>query len=235
MKPFHFRRFAFALPILGAALALSSCAPSNDKGDNVATPDANAKNATTDNATTDNATSDNAATESAVADDAVIDNAVADENAAPAPTSAVKFSYLETIYVPGQDDLLHAQKVSRMAIDSQLKSGGNGAPALQEIIEKAPQHFPPGAKVNDWKEDEKTVTVDLNAAFDKPEFWSAKGEKTTELAVYALVNSAAKTTGAQGKSASKPVKFTIAKAPAQSLGEFDVSGEIEPEMRLVAK
>ncbi len=223
----HFRRLPFALCALGGALALASCTPLNTENtENTASPD---KNVVTGNSVIPNA--DNAVDNSASANTASA-NAVA---ANPTPTSAVKFAYVETIYVPGKDDLLHAQKVSRMAIDSQLKSGGNGAPALQEIIEHAPQYFPPGAKINDWKEDAKAITVDLNSAFDKPQFWSQKGEKTTELAVYSLVNSAAKTTGAGGASAAKPVQFTIEKKPAQTLGEFDVSDQLKPETRLNAK
>ena len=155
-----------------------------------------------------------------------------DDNSAT--NSAVEFAALETIYVPGKDDLLHEQKVSRMAIDSQLKSGDRAAPGLQEIIEKAPQYFPKDAKVNSTTVTEKGMTVDLNAAFVNDEFWRQKGEKVTELAVYALVNSAAKTTGAQGTSEAKPVTFTIDKEPAKILGEFDIDGEIEPETRLIA-
>lgn len=168
---------------------------------------------------------------------AVIENTVAEntatENAAPAATSPAQFSVLSEVLVPGKDDLLHKQKVSRMGIDSQLKSGGDAAPALQEIIEKAPAYFPPGAKINSAKSDDKTFVIDLNAAFDKSDFWSSQGEKTTELAVYALVNSIADHN--QPKGPTLPVRFTIDKKPAKTLGEFDLEGEIEPQTRLNAK
>ena len=225
MKTLLPRRLPLALCAFGAAFALASCTPLQTQ--NAVSPDENVVTGNSVIPDADNAVDSNAADSNSAGENAVAANA--------APTSAVKFAYIETVYVPGQDEMLHAHKVSRMGIDSQLKSGGNGAPALQEIIEKAPQFFPPGAKVNNWKEDDKSITVDLNSAFDKPQFWSQKGEKTTELAVYSLVNSAAKTTGAEGTSAAKPVQFTIEKKPAQTLGEFDVEGEIKPEMRLNAK
>lgn len=164
-----------------------------------------------------------------------IENAVAPVNDGNSATnSAVEFAALETIYVPGDDDLLHEEKVSRKSIDSQLKSGDRAAPGLQEIIEKAPEYFPKDAKINSTTVTEKGMTVDLDSTFANDEFWRTKGEKMTELAVYSLVNSAAKTTGAQGTSESKPVTFTIDKQPAKTLGEFDIDGEIEPETRLIA-
>ena len=161
-------------------------------------------------------------------------SAIIDQNAQNAANSNVQFAALETIYVPGKDDLLHEQQVSRMAIDSQLKSGDRAAPGLQEIIEKAPQYFPKDAKINSTTQTEKGMTVDLNQAFADDKFWRTKGEKMTELAAYALVNSAAKTTSAAGTSDPRPVVFTIEKQPAKTLGDFDIDGEIEPEMRLVA-
>ncbi len=213
MKPLAFRRFPLALAAFGCAIALASCTPLSTE--NSATPD---KNVIDGNDTIPN-----------------VANSVepaADDNSAT--NSAVEFASLETIYVPGKDDLLHEEKVSRMAIDSQLKSGDRAAPGLQEIIEKAPDHFPKDAKINSTTQTEKGMTVDLNKAFANDEFWRTKGEKMTELAVYALVNSAAKVTGAQGVTEPKPVMFTIDKKPTQNMGEFDVDGEIEPEMRLVA-
>ena len=215
MKTFFFRPLALAGCALGAALALASCTPASN--DNSVAPDANALGG---NSAVPN--SDNSAAANAVDSNAVSDNA--------APAARAQFSYLESVMVPGKDDLLHEQKVSRMAIDSQLKSGGDKAPALQEIIAKAPAYYPSGAKINSAKDNGKALVIDLNAAFDKPDFWSKKGEKTTELAVYALVNSMEQ----GGKGAAKPVQFTVEKKPVQTFGEFDVSGDIEPQTRLLA-
>ena len=250
MKPLIFRRLALICATL-SALALTSCAPSGDNsGANVAdisasasdsnavattsnVAEANAADAADSNVSHANDTDSNASGSNGAATNATTNSAVAAATASP--TSAVNFAYVETIYVPGKDAKLHAQKVSRMAIDSQLKSGGNGAPALQEILEKAPNYFPPGAKINDWKTDARGVVVDLNKAFDAPGFWSKKGEGMTELAVFALVNSAAKTTGSGGPTKPRPVRFTIEKRPALSLGEMDMDGVLDPNMDLVSK
>ena len=210
MKNLPLPRIPLALGALGCALTLASCSPTTSTS--TSTENLVDANSITDNAATANATDDNAA------------------NAAP----TVKFSSLETIYVPGKDDLLHATKVSRMAMDSQLKSGDPAAPGLQEIIEKSPLYFPKGAKINSTTKTDKGINVDLNKAFTNDPFWRGKGEKTTELAVYALVNSAAKITSAQGTGEPQPVTFTIEKKPAETLGEFAVDGSIEPQLRLIA-
>ena len=220
----------FASCVLLGALALSSCTPIQTE--NTATPE---KNVVDGNSVIPNAANsvDQETANAANADqnNAAVANAV--ESGAPAPTSPAQLSVMSSVLVPGQDDLLHEQKVSRMTMDSQLKSGGDAAPALQEIIEKAPAHYPPGAKINSAKDNGKAIVVDLNSAFDKSEFWSQKGEKTTELAIYALINSAARKN--QPKGAAKPVKLTIEKKPVLALGEYDFEGEITPQARLVAK
>lgn len=218
MKFPPFRRLPLALAVLSCGFALASCSSNT------------ASNAVSDRSAelTSNSTGPNSG------DNNAIDDKTVDQNANAAENSTVKFAALETIYVPGKDDLLHEKKVSRLAIDSQLKSGDRAAPGLQEIIEQSPKFYPKDAKVNSTTETDKGMTVDLNKAFANDKFWRGKGEKVTELAVYALVNSAAKTTSADGASAPRPVMFTIEKKPAQTMGEFAVDGSIEPQMRLVA-
>jgi uncharacterized phage protein gp47/JayE len=144
------------------------------------------------------------------------------------PTASAKIELTETIYVPGKDDKLHPKSASFKAIETQTRMMGNAAPVLQEIIQAAPEYFPKGTKVNDFKSDEKQITIDLNAAFAQNDFWSKNGEKTTEVAIYSLVNSAS------GKS-KKPVEITIEGKPASTLGEFDIAGAIEPSSEIVAE
>lgn len=127
----------------------------------------------------------------------------------PAPLKLI-----DTIYVPGADDKLHAKKVSHSALDTQLKSGGNPAPALDEIIKTSPKWFPKGTHVEDVKDNGKVVTILMSPEFAEEKHWS-QGEKTTELAVYSLVNTLAK----DGKS----VALTIEGKPISTLGEFDAS------------
>ena len=212
MKILPLSRIPLALGALGCALALASCSSSTSTS--TSTENLVDANSITDNSVDANATDANAT----------------DANAAP----TVKFSSLETIYVPGKDDMLHETKVSRMAMDSQLKSGDPAAPGLQEIIEKSPLYFPKDAKINSTTQTAKGMNVDLNKAFANDEFWHTKGEKTTELAMYAIINSAAKTTSAQGTSAPQPVTFTVEKKPAELMGDFSIDGTNEPQMRLVA-
>ena len=147
----------------------------------------------------------------------------------PAPTIAPP-QYLEKIYLPGTDDKLHLKAVSHNAIDSQIKAGGSPVPALDEVITGAPKYFPPGTRIKKFAVTEKSLTLDLNSAFANSKHWS-QGETTTQLAVYALVNSAALTE----KDGKKPVQLTVEGKPLSTLGEFDASDPIEPDQTLIAK
>jgi hypothetical protein len=138
----------------------------------------------------------------------------------PAPIKVI-----DTIMVPGADDKLHAKKVSRLAQDTQLKSGGNPAPALDEIIKLAPQWFPKGARVKDVKDDGSVVTLLLSPEFGDAKHWQ-KGESITELAVYALVNTLAKD--------GKKVALTLEGKPIPSLGELDTAEAFEADTALNA-
>ncbi len=126
---------------------------------------------------------------------------------------------IETIYVPGPDDKLHPKPVSFKSIEVP-------ASALQEVISSSPKWYPKDAKVNSITEDEKQITVDVNKNFSQQSFWGENGEKTTELGVYAIVNSAS------GKS-KKPVQITVEKEPMTTLGDFDASDAIEPQLELI--
>ena len=133
---------------------------------------------------------------------------------------------LDTIFLPGPDDLLHPKKVSRAALDTQLKSGGNPTPALDEIIKSAPKWFPKGARVEDVKDNGSVITVLLSPQFGDEKHWS-KGEKTTELAVYALVNTLARD--------GKKVALTLEGKPIATLGELDAGEPFEADPELNAK
>jgi len=139
----------------------------------------------------------------------------------PAPIKVI-----DTIMVPGSDDKLHARKVSRLAQDTQLKSGGNPAPALDEIIKLAPQWFPKGTRIEDVKDTGGVVTLLLSPEFGDAKHWQ-KGETTTELAVYALVNTLAKD--------GKKVALTLEGKPIPSLGELATAEALEADPSLNAQ
>ena len=138
----------------------------------------------------------------------------------PAPLKVV-----DTIMVPGADDKLHPKKVSRLALDTQHKRGGNAAPALDEIIKLAPQWFPKGARVEDVKDDGSVVTLLLSPEWGNAKHWQ-KGESLTEVAIYSLVNTLAKD--------GKKVALTLEGKPIPALGEFDTSEALEAEPGLNA-
>ncbi len=143
-----------------------------------------------------------------------------------APSTPAPLQVIDTIMVPGADDKLHARKVSRLALDTQLKSGGNPAPALGEIIKLAPQWFPKGTRVEDVKENSGVVTVLLSPEFGDAKHWQ-RGESMTELAVYSLVNTLAK--------GDKKVALTLEGKPIPSLGELATGEALTADPTLNAK
>lgn len=182
------------------ALGLGGCSPSN-----------NGNNAALDNAP---------AVNEAVANSVIVPSTTS------TPTASERASLISNIWVPGKDDKLHLRPVSKAALDAQKKFGDPTA-ALAEIVRLSPKWFPPKTRVLDYHDDGKTVSINLNRNFQDPNFWSKSGEKTTELAVYALVNSAAQS--------GKPVVLEVEKRPVQTLGEMDTSDSIEPNHSLEAK
>lgn len=138
------------------------------------------------------------------------------------PTTAVQpVASGPRLFLPGTDDLLHGKPVS---------SPASPTVALAQVIKQAAEYFPPGTKVLSLKEQDKQFTLDMNGAFDDQKFYS-QGERITELAVYALVNSAASVGGDEAK----PVQITVDGKPLSSLGEFDASDAIPPTTDLVAR
>lgn len=142
-----------------------------------------------------------------------------------AQLTPVPVKVIDTIYVPGADDKLHAKKVSFPALDTQLKSGGTPIPALDEIIKLAPKWFPKGTRVEDVKENGSVITILMSPQFGDAKHWQ-KGEKITELAVYSLVNTLAKD--------GKTVTLTLEGKPISTLGEFDAGGPLKAEPNLNA-
>lgn len=139
----------------------------------------------------------------------------------PAPLKVI-----DTIFLPGEDDSLHPKKVSRTALDTQLRNGGNPTPALDEIIKSAPEWFPKGARVQDVKDNGTVVTILLSPEFGDAKHWS-KGERITQMAIYSLVNTVAKD--------GKKVALTLEGKPIATLGEFDAGDPIEADPDLNAK
>jgi len=197
------------------AVALAGCSPSNPSS-------ASNGNQTSNNASqsqSDNSAS-NSATSNEIGNRAIISNSTS--NAAP-PTAA-----LASVWVPGADDKLHLRPVSKAALDTQKKFK-DPTGAFNDLVRMAPAYFPPHTKVLEWHDDGKAVSLNFNRAFIDTNFWSKRGEARTQLAVYALVNSAA-------NSAKTPrtVVLQAEKRPISTLGEMDTSDTIEANPKLEA-
>jgi len=204
-RPFrpHHARLLLLLPI--AALGIAGCSPSS-----------------TGNGATGNSASTGTAENNSAQNNASNSAIISSTPSSGVPTSAA----LLQVWVPGSDDKLHLHAVSKAALDTQKKFK-DPTEAFNEIIRLAPKYFPPKTRVTDWHDDGKSVSLNFNRAFTDAGFWSKRGEGRTELAVYAMVNSAA-------TSAKTPrtVVLQVEKRPITSLGEMDTSDAIEPNTKL---
>jgi len=197
------------------AIALAGCSPSNSPS----TSDGNGVANTPSQLQNDNSASNGAASNE-VANSAIISNSAS--NAAP-PTAA-----LASVWVPGTDDKLHLRPVSKTALDTQKKFK-DPTGAFNDLIRMAPAYFPPHTKVLEWHDDGKAISLNFNRAFVDTGFWSKRGEGRTQLAVYALVNSAA-----NSAKTPRPVVLQVEKRPITTLGETDTGDSIEANPKLEA-
>jgi hypothetical protein len=204
---------ALAVPL---ALGLAGCSPSTNSADNNEAASDGASNSTVANASTTNGAVSNDAANSAVI------------SATPS-TQTPPRAALASVWVPGKDDKLHLLPVSKAALDVQKKFK-DPTEAFNDLVRQSPNYFPPKTRVLDWHFDGKAVSLNFNRAFVDTNFWSKRGESRTELAVYALVNSASTSAGG-----TKSVVLEVEKSPIQSLGEMDTSDSIEPNERLQSK
>lgn len=201
------RPSAFVLLGFGA-LVLAGCSPSTN-GNNAA-PENSSQNGNSSQA------------------NEAVSNAAIVPSTTSTPTSTERARLLSNVWVPGKDDKLHLRPVSKAALEAQKKFG-NPTEALADIVRMAPKWFPPKTRVMQWSDNGQTISVNLNRNFATSEFWSKSGSKTTQLAVYALVNSASVD--------EKPVVLQVEKRPVtpEEMGGFDTSDAIEPNLQLQAK
>lgn len=129
---------------------------------------------------------------------------------------------MKAVWVPGSDDFLHAAKIS----------SEKTAPvaALNQILVLAPQFYPKGTKILGFKDAGAHYEINLNAAFNNEDFWSKNGAKTTELALYALTNTAGQIEDGSGVPTpdGHPVALLLEGKKLDVLGEFDLSDALPP-------
>ena len=152
---------------------------------------------------------------------------------APSPTAPPKPNVLASIFVPGADGKLTVKPVPPAVLSRETRGTPSALPALDTILLTSPKFFPPGTQIKSIHATPKLVTMDLSEAFDDQDFWSTTGESMTQVAVYALVDSAATIPDASGDTGPRPVQFTCAGKPITTLGEFDASDALPFDKTLV--
>lgn len=139
------------------------------------------------------------------------------------------------LFVPdGSGDL---KKVSLQSAPLSPEPDKAARQLMQLLMEKSPGIFPKGTQVlevpKDFSGDKKTVAINFDKAFLQDGFW--QGESKTGAAVYAVVNTISQSAPSEKSAKDAPVKvrFLVEGKPLQSLGEFDLSDPLEPDMSLV--
>lgn len=144
-----------------------------------------------------------------------------------------------TLYVPGPDAKLHERIVHQAGA-----TNGSPTPAQYEawynqqanralaLLFKERNFFPTGTQTPQATLKNDIVNLNLNKSFGDSKLW--KSEPITQLVVYSLVNTLlSPSLKRDGKP--KGVLLLIDNHPVTTLGEFDASDPIEPNLELVAK
>lgn len=145
-----------------------------------------------------------------------------------------------TLYVPGPDDKLHERIVPQPTgepkasptpaqYEAWYNQQANRALAL---LFKERNIFPPGTQTPQASLKNDIVNLNLNKNFGSSKLW--KSELITTLVVYCLVNTLL-SPGLKRAGKPKGVLLLIDHHPITTLGEFDTSDPIEPNLALVAK
>ncbi len=140
-----------------------------------------------------------------------------------------------TLFVPDGSGGL--KKVSMTTASLPPEPDKAGRQLVQLLMEKSPGIFPKGTQVlevpKDFSDDKKIVAINFNKEFLDSNFWH--GESKTGAAVYAVVNTISQNLNAEksAKDAPLKVRFLVGGKPLQSLGEFDLSDPLDPDMSLV--
>lgn len=156
------------------------------------------------------------------------------------PTQAVQDRSRYTLYVPGDDALLHEETVSTSDAPSTTYSPGQfeiwyaqqARRALELLFQKSAAYLPADSKVSSVNVKQGVVSVNFDKNFQNSKVW--QGETSAQLAVYSIVNTlTSQALNRDGKP--KKVQLLINNKPVEALGELDTSDPIEPKMELVAK
>ena len=164
----------------------------------------------------------------------VVTPTAASTRTAPTPTVVPKKTAV-TLFVPTGDGDLKKVALSTASLPPETNKAARQLVAL--LMEKSPKIFPKGTAIldlpKDFSTDDKVIAVNFNKALLQDGFWH--GESKTGAAVYAVVNTISQY-GKEEKSkkdAPLKVRFLVEGKPLQSLGEFDLSDPLEPDMSLV--
>ena len=143
-----------------------------------------------------------------------------------------------TMFVPGNDEKLHAQTFPTIGGDGTPEFAEAGRNALNNLIATAPDYFPPGTKLQTLKLEKSsasaapTVLVSLNETFWNPDFWV--GETRADLALQSIAHTLQAAYKKSAGAGALQVQLLRDEQPMEVLGEFDVSEPYKPEADAVA-
>ncbi len=149
----------------------------------------------------------------------------------PTPVVTIQYSIPTAMWVAGDDAKLHQKPFqSNLPANSGADISTIYTQWINAIIAAAPEMFPTGTHVQSVQLNSDAATVNFNAAFNDPNFWS--GETKTKLAIYSIVNTLAPVISGKGRDVL--VQFLVDGKRLQNLGEFDLNEPIPPDYSLNA-
>lgn len=140
-----------------------------------------------------------------------------------------------TMFVPGDDEKLHAQTHLTIGGDGKPDFAEAGRNALKNLIQIAPDYFPAGTQLQSVKLDESSpvARVSLNETFWNSDYWF--GETRADMAMQAIAHTLQAAYKQNGGSDVLQIQLLRDDQPMEVLGEFDVSEPYKAESDAVAK
>jgi hypothetical protein len=142
-----------------------------------------------------------------------------------------------TMFVPGDDGMLHPKTFRTIGGSGTSDFVSSGTNALKNLFAAAPEYFPAGTQLRSLSQDESDpslVNVTLNDKFWHSDYWA--GETRADMATQAIahtLDAAFHKSGGQG-----PVHVHLVgddPETTMSLGEFDTRVPFTSDLSMVAK
>lgn len=157
------------------------------------------------------------------------------EQAAPTPTAALPLKEF-TMFVPGEDELLHPKTFPIMGGQGNAAFADYARLALVNLFAASPEVFPPGAKIDDITLDQEDspplARLSMDDTFWNSNYWA--GETRTHVALEAIIHTLNDLYQKTGGSGVLHVQLLRNGQDTEALGQYPMDKPLTPDASAVA-